>query len=119
MEGRDNKVAEMFVKDLLALYNTYMLLGVSKLDMCGILINTLAGLYITMAEMNCKIGVKKHLKGGINVNNRDRYLTVYDMKSEGYRNINLNTILEIRCGNKLIKRFVGNTGNIYNLVDLE
>ena len=49
MEGRNNKVAEMFVKDLLALYNTYMLLGVSKLDMCGILINTLAGLYITMA----------------------------------------------------------------------
>ena len=41
-------------------------------------------------EMNCKIGVKKHLKGGINVNNRDR----------------------------LIKRFVGNTGNIYNLVEL-
>ena len=39
----------MFVKDLLALYNNYMLLGVSKLDMCGILINTLAGLYITMA----------------------------------------------------------------------
>ena len=49
MEGRNNKVAEMFVKDLLALYNNYMLLGVSKLDMCGILINTLAGLYITMA----------------------------------------------------------------------
>ena len=70
-------------------------------------------------EMNCKLGVKKHLKGGINVNNRDRYLTVYDMKSEGYRNINLNTILEIRCGNKLIKRFVGNTGNIYNLVELK
>ena len=70
-------------------------------------------------EMNCKLGVKKHLKDGINVNNRNRYLTVYDMKSEGYRNINLNTILEIRCGNKLIKRFVGNTGNIYNLVELE
>ena len=70
-------------------------------------------------EMNCKLGVKKHLKGGINVNNRDRYLTVYDMKSEGYRYINLNTILEIRCGNKLIKRFVGNTGNIYNLVELK
>ena len=70
-------------------------------------------------EMNCKLGVKKHLKHGINVNNRDRYLTVYDMKSEGYRNINLNTILEIRCGNKLIKRFNGNTGNIYNLVNLK
>lgn len=70
-------------------------------------------------EMNCKLGVKKHLKGGISVNNRDRYLTVYDMKSSGYRNINLNTILEITCGKKMIKKFVGNTGNVYNLVDIE
>ena len=49
MESRDNKVTEMFVKDLLALYNTYMLLGVSKLDMCGVIINTLSGIYMTMA----------------------------------------------------------------------
>ena len=49
MESRNNKVAEMFVKDLLALYNNYMLLGVSKLDMCGIIINTLSGIYMTMA----------------------------------------------------------------------
>ena len=70
-------------------------------------------------EMNCKLGDKKHLKDGLNVNNKDRYLTVYDMKSQGYRNINLNTIVEISCGNQLIKRFVGNTGNIYNLVDLK
>ena len=70
-------------------------------------------------EMNCKLGVKKHLKGGISVNNRDRYLTVYDMKSSGYRNINLNTILEITCGKKMIIKFIGNTGNVYNLVDIE
>ena len=70
-------------------------------------------------EMNCKLGVKKHLKGGISVNNRDRYLTVYDMKRSGYRNINLNTILEITCGKKMIKKFIGNTGNVYNLVDIE
>ena len=70
-------------------------------------------------EMNCKLGVKTHLKGGISVNNRDRYLTVYDMKSFGYRNINLNTIIEITCGKKMIKKFVGNTGNVYNLVDIE
>lgn len=70
-------------------------------------------------EMNCKLGVKKHLKGGINVNNHIRYLTVFDMASGGYRNINLNTLVEIKCGNKLIKRFVGNTGNIYSLVDIK
>ena len=64
-------------------------------------------------EMNCRLEVKKHLKGGRNFNNVDRYLTVYDFKNKGYRNINLNTIIHIKCGNKIIKRFVGNTGNIY------
>ncbi len=38
----------MFIKDLLDLYSKYMLLGVTKVDMCGILLNTLAGLYMTM-----------------------------------------------------------------------
>lgn len=38
----------MFIKDLLDLYNRYVLLGISKIDMCGIIINTLAGLYLTM-----------------------------------------------------------------------
>tara|TARA_Y100001951_G_scaffold45356_1_gene35784 strand:+ start:699 stop:1013 length:315 start_codon:yes stop_codon:yes gene_type:complete len=66
-------------------------------------------------EMNCRLEVKKHLKGGKDVNNKDRYLTVYDLKSKGYRNINLNTIIEIRCGGNIIKRFTGNTGNIYVL----
>jgi hypothetical protein len=64
-------------------------------------------------EMNCRLQVTKHLKGGKNFNNRDRYLTVYDLKNKGYRNINLNTIVDIRCGKTIIKRFVGNTGNIY------
>jgi hypothetical protein len=66
-------------------------------------------------EMNCRLEVKKHLKGGRDVNDRNRYLTVYDLKSKGYRNINLNTIIEIRCGGNIIKRFTGNTGNIYIL----
>ena len=66
-------------------------------------------------EMNCRLEVKKHLKGGRDANDKKRYLTVYDLKSKGYRNINLNTIVEIRCGGNIIKRFTGNTGNIYVL----
>ena len=48
MEDPNKKVTEMFIKDLLDLYNRYVLLGISKIDMCGIIINTLAGLYLTM-----------------------------------------------------------------------
>ncbi len=38
---------------------------------------------------------------------------IKNLKNKGYRNINLNTIVDIRCGKTIIKRFVGNTGNIY------
>ena len=48
MEDPNKKVTEMFIKDLLDLYNRYVLLGMAKIDMCGIIINTLAGLYLTM-----------------------------------------------------------------------
>ena len=48
MEDHNKKVTEMFIKDLLDLYNRYVLLGMSKIDMVGVIINTLAGLYLTM-----------------------------------------------------------------------
>ena len=48
MEDPNKKVTEMFIKDLLDLYNRYVLLGMSKIDMVGVIINTLAGLYLTM-----------------------------------------------------------------------
>jgi len=48
MEDPNKKVTEMFIKDLLDLYNRYVLLGMSKIDMIGVIINTLAGLYLTM-----------------------------------------------------------------------
>tara|TARA_X000001382_G_scaffold128791_1_gene119288 strand:- start:388 stop:576 length:189 start_codon:yes stop_codon:yes gene_type:complete len=48
MEDPNKKVTEMFIKDLLDLYNRYVLLGMSKVDMVGVIINTLAGLYLTM-----------------------------------------------------------------------
>jgi hypothetical protein len=49
--------------------------------------------------MNCRLGVKKHLKGGqksyddANYN----YLTVYDLKKKGYRTVNLDTLISVKA----------------------
>lgn len=54
----------------------------------------------TEREMNCRLGVTKHLKGGSNTcAHIENILTVFDVKKEAYRNINLNTITSIKgCG---------------------
>lgn len=46
--------------------------------------------------MNCRLGVTKHLKGGTSTLNPDKFITVYDLKSEGYRAIDKSTILEVK-----------------------
>ena len=54
----------------------------------------------TERKMLCKLGVKKHLKGGIKKYDTEslNYLTVYSLDSRGYRTINLNTLKSIKCG---------------------
>lgn len=49
-------------------------------------------------EMVCRLGVTKHLKGGDKKYDTDalNYLTVFDMQSEGYRTINVNTLKKIK-----------------------
>ena len=47
--------------------------------------------------MNGRLGVKKHLKGGQNCNDIDRFLTMYDVEKEGYRNIKLDTVSPFSC----------------------
>tara|TARA_R110000851_G_scaffold270182_1_gene422858 strand:- start:666 stop:917 length:252 start_codon:yes stop_codon:yes gene_type:complete len=51
-------------------------------------------------KMLCKLGVKKHLKGGVKKYDSEalNYLTVYSLDSQGYRAINLNTLKSIKCG---------------------
>lgn len=51
----------------------------------------------TVRVMNCRTGVKKHLKGGRLAFNPADYklLPVYDLKKEGYRFINLKTLRKI------------------------
>lgn len=46
--------------------------------------------------MNCRLGVKKHLKGGVKRYDASNLVTVYDLKSKGYRTVNLNTLQEIK-----------------------
>lgn len=48
--------------------------------------------------MNCRLGVTKHLKGGVSTLNPDKFLTVYDVQSKGYRAINFDTIISVTCG---------------------
>ncbi len=51
----------------------------------------------TLRKMLCRFGVKKHLKGGkLKFNPIERsLLVVFDMQKEGYRMINLETLMSI------------------------
>jgi hypothetical protein len=50
----------------------------------------------SLRVMNCRLGVTKHLKGGCSTLNPDKFITVYDLKSEGYRAIDKESILEVK-----------------------
>jgi hypothetical protein len=49
----------------------------------------------SLRVMNCRLGVTKYLKGGISTLNPDKFITVYDLQSEGYRAINKDAILNV------------------------
>lgn len=55
----------------------------------------------TGRSLNGRLGVTKHLKGGTNtVQANDRpYLVVYDVKTPGYRAVNLATVSMVRAQN--------------------
>jgi hypothetical protein len=57
-----------------------------------------------MRKMNCRLGVTKHLKGGKSTTDHvPRLMTVYDVKANGYRCINMETVREIKFnGNHII-----------------
>lgn len=54
----------------------------------------------TLRKLNCRLGVKKHLTGGGAKYDAAKYdlLTVYDLKKQGYRTINLKTLQSIKSG---------------------
>ena len=51
----------------------------------------------TERNMVCRLGVQKHLSGGKSVNDPSKYLTVFDMQKNAYRNVALETIYRLRC----------------------
>jgi len=46
--------------------------------------------------MNCRLGVTKHLKGGASTLDPNKFITVYDLQSKGYRAIDKKTILNVK-----------------------
>ena len=74
------------------------------------LINSSKGKFFTVAftkknaelrEMNCRKGVKKHLKGGELMFNPDSkgLVVVFDAQIKDYRMININTLQELKINN--------------------
>jgi hypothetical protein len=59
----------------------------------------------SLRVMNCRLGVKKHLKGGQKSYNDDdfNYLTVFDLNKKAYRTININTLKQIKANGKIIE----------------
>jgi hypothetical protein len=52
----------------------------------------------TLREMVCRLGVRKHLKGGeLKYSPEDfNYLVVFDMTAQDYRTINVNTLKKFK-----------------------
>ena len=56
-----------------------------------------------LREINCRLKVRKHLRGGVSTtSHKENLITVWDLKAEGYRNINLETLLLVKFGGKEI-----------------
>ena len=56
----------------------------------------------TLRKMLCRLGVTKHLKGGISKNNKENDLIVYSLDSKGYRTVNLDTLELVKAKGKVI-----------------
>lgn len=58
----------------------------------------------SIREMNCRLGVKKHLRSkkpmASTTSHIEKYVTVYDMQAKGYRTVNLSTLKKFKCGDK-------------------
>jgi len=52
-----------------------------------------------LRRMVARIGVKKYLKGGENpAKNYDNLIVVFDVQKRAYRMINLDTLINFKCG---------------------
>jgi len=46
----------------------------------------------TLRKLTGRLGVKKHLKGGVSTLDPEQYITIYDVQNKGYRAVNRATI---------------------------
>lgn len=56
----------------------------------------------SLRTLNGRLGVKKHLKGGVSTLDPSQYITIYDVKAAGYRAVNRDTIKGLRVGGLVI-----------------
>ena len=57
-----------------------------------------------LRTMNCRTGVKKHLKGGVSTTSHiNKYITVYEGAEASYKNVNLETVTELVIQGEKIK----------------
>lgn len=56
----------------------------------------------SLRVLNGRLGVKKHLKGGSSTLDPAQYITIYDMKNEGYRAVNRSTIQSVTIAGEKI-----------------
>lgn len=51
----------------------------------------------TLRTLTGRLGVQKYLKGGVRTTDPEKYICIYDTVNEGYRSINRDTIVSVRC----------------------
>mgnify|MGYP000002630702 FL=1 len=58
-----------------------------------------------LRELNGRLGVKKHLKGGsLGYDPKTfNYIIVFDVVNEGYRTVNVDTVTELTCDKNKIE----------------
>lgn len=55
----------------------------------------------SVRPMTCRLGVHKHLKGGESTTRHlPNLITVFDLQNNGYRNVNLDTVIEFKFGHE-------------------
>lgn len=57
----------------------------------------------SLRNMTCRLNVTKHLslpkgQGSNNQEHKDNLVTVFDVHANGYRSINLDTLVSFKCG---------------------
>lgn len=51
----------------------------------------------SLRTLTGRLGVTKHLRGGVSTLNPEQYITIYDTQKAAYRSINRDTIKSIRA----------------------